>query len=154
MKKFLLLFATGFLIFSISCEKDSVSDKKITFITTKLGGCHNEDFSVFKSADYQVDTVEFTVINEDTLNVFVGMNYICCAPFISETEIINDTLIMEISDTCSRGNTCYCRCNCYYTWDFQFVEFEEKEYNFVIKLNDPREENTIIFEQGMIDLSE
>ena len=83
------------------------------------------------------------------------MNYICCAPFDSETNIVGDTLIMTISNTCSNSyDSCYCRCDCYYTWDFQYINFKEKEYNFVVKLNDPREENTIIFKQGKIDLSQ
>ena len=86
--------------------------------------------------------------------MFVGINYICCAPFDSETEIVGDTLKMNISDTCSNhSQSCYCKCNCYYTWDFQFIDFEKKEYDFIIFLNDPREDNTIIFKEGKIDLS-
>jgi hypothetical protein len=158
MKKLVLLFVTVLFIVLLSCEKEPDSnsnEKKIAFVNTKLGGCHNEDYSELKSTSVSsLDTVVFTLLNEDTLNVFVGMNYICCAPFISETEIVNDTLIIEISDTCSSiDEECYCRCNCYYTWDFQFVNFEKKKYFFIVKLNDPREENTIIFKQGMIDLS-
>lgn len=135
---------------------DIETTSQIRSVNTIVGGCNNQDFTNLKSGteDY-ADTVEFEIINTDTLNVFVGMNYICCAPFDSEIEIINDTLIMTINDTCSNPyNSCYCRCECYYTWDFQYIDFEKKEYNFIVKVNDPREENTIIFKQGLIDLTE
>ena len=139
----------------IDHDTGSDNNSQINYVKTILGGCNNQDFEDLKSAtlDY-TDTVDFTIIGEDTLDVFVGMNYICCAPFISETDIMNDTLIMTLSDTCSFPyQSCYCRCMCYYTWDFQFTGFKEKEYKFIVKLNDPREENTIIFKQGVIDLS-
>ena len=154
MKK-IILFVVAICIVVISCEKDSESnnnEKKIVFLNTILGGCNGEDANNLKSVTEDfADTIKFTIINNDTLNVFVGLNYVCCAPFDSKTEIINDTLTMTISDTCS--NSCYCRCMCYYTWDFQYIDFEKKEYNFIVKLNDPREDNTIIFKQGIVDLS-
>jgi len=130
------------------------TNSQIRPVNTILGGCNNQDFDNIKSAteDYK-DTVDFDLINSDTLNVFVGINYICCAPFDTETEIVNDTLIMTINDTCSDPyHSCYCRCMCYYTWDFQYVDFENKEYFYIVKLNDPREDNTLIFKQGVIDL--
>lgn len=158
MKKLIFVFVPFFLIFLTHCEKESDSNsvgETITFLKTNLGGCHGEDFDNLKSTNEDcTDTIKFSIINADTLNVFVGINYICCAPFDSETDIINDTLIITLNDTCSDPyHSCYCRCNCYYTWDFQYVDFEEKKYNFVVKLNDPREENIIIFKQGVIDLS-
>lgn len=158
MKSLLIALTIAFSIGLTCCDKDSNSksdEKKITFLKTISGGCHNEVFSDLKSSTEDcIDTVIFTIINKDTLNAFVGLNYICCAPFITETIINNDTLTMEISDTCSSTyETCYCRCDCYYTWDFQFVDFEKKEYYYIVKINDPREENTIIFKQGKIDLS-
>jgi len=159
MKKILLFLIAVCLAFFTSCEKDSdtkANENEIDFVRQVLGGCHNQDFSDLKNAtEDKADTVEFTIISEDTLNVFVGINYICCAPFISEVEILHDTLIMEISDTCSFPyQSCYCRCMCYYTWDFQFIYFEPKEYYYKIKLDDPREQNTILFREGVIDLSE
>jgi hypothetical protein len=131
------------------------ANSQIRSVNTILGGCNNQDFENLKSATEEYsDTVDFEIINSDTLNVFVGINYICCAPFDTETDIVNDTLIMTISDTCSDPyHSCYCRCMCYYTWDFQYTDFENKKYFYIIKLNDPREDNTIIFKQGMIDLT-
>ena len=82
------------------------------------------------------------------------VNYICCAPFTSEAIISNDSIFMNLTDTCLYPyQSCYCRCMCYYTWDFLFVDFKEKEYYFKIILNDPREENPIILDEGFIDLS-
>lgn len=142
----------------ISCEKDAVSngdDSRIVFSKSIAGGCNNEVGNQLKSATgFNADTVKISIINPDTLNVFVGINYICCAPFVSETEVFNDTLVMTVSDTCAYPQqSCYCRCMCYYTWDFQFVDFEKKVYNYIVKLNDPREDDTIIFKEGLIDLT-
>jgi hypothetical protein len=157
MKKLFIVFIVAILIGITCCEKNSDSnpnEKKITFLKTISGGCNNQTFDNLKSTtEEHVDTVEFKIINEDTLNVFVGINYICCAPFVTETNILKDTLIMTIADSCSFPHQCYCRCNCYYTFDFQYVDFKKKEYNFIVKLIDPREENVIIFKQGMVDLS-
>ena len=152
MKNFILFIGTIFLILVlIECEEP---DKNITYVRTELGGCNGQDFNDFKSAgEEQEDTVIFTIY-KDTLDIYVGINYICCAPFTPESIISNDSIIMTLNDTCSNPYiTCYCRCMCYYTFDFLFVDFEEKEYFFKIILNDPREENPTIFREGKIDLS-
>jgi hypothetical protein len=157
--RFLLIiciFATPALLLMNCEENQDTEDKNITHVATLTGGCNGEEFITLKSEDLDTqDTVIFSLVHEDTLSAYVGINYICCAPFTSETSIISDTLFMEISDTCSQPyNTCYCRCYCYYTWDFKFVDFEEKEYYFIVYLDDPREENIIIFREGRIDLSQ
>jgi hypothetical protein len=118
-----------------------------------LGGCNIERFTKSDFSD-QEDTVIFTIRNTDTLDVFVGINYICCAPFASGAMMNNDTILITIADTCtSDSSECYCHCECYYTWDFQFTEFESKEYNFKIYLNTPDMDSAIIFKEGVVDLS-
>ena len=82
MKKLFFVFVPFFLILLTHCEKEVDSnpdDKKITYLRTNLGGCNNQDFDNLESAtDDCTDTVEIEIINEDTLNLFIGMNYICC----------------------------------------------------------------------------
>jgi len=159
MKK--LLFITPiilFFLFLAMCEKESESSPgTIRFVKSEPGGCNLEDPDVLATRDSSLseeqDTLLFTIIN-DTLDAYVGINYICCAPFTSETMISNDSIFITISDTCSIPyQTCYCRCMCYYTWDFLFVDFENKEYYFKIVLYDPREEDPIVFKEGILDLT-
>lgn len=154
MKKLIFVFVPLFLIFLTHCEKETdtnPAEKKITYVKTNLGGCNNQDLDILKSAagDY-ADTVGIEIIDKDTLKVSVGMNYICCAPFDSEIEIVNDTVVMTISDTCS--TSCYCRCYCYYTWDFLFTDFEEKVYSYKIVVKNPREEDPMLFREGTFNL--
>ena len=156
MKKLIFFFVPLLLIILTQCGEETdtkPTDLMITYLKTNLGGCNNQDSENIKRAsDDYADSVGIDIINEDTLKVFVGLNYICCAPFFSETEIVNDTIIMTISDTCS--SSCYCRCYCYYTWDFLFTDFEEKEYSYKIILNNPREEESILFREGTFNLTD
>jgi hypothetical protein len=158
MKKYILVIGTIFLIFFLSgCENESDhhdADRELTYIKTKAGGCNGQNFDGLKSVSYeQNDTVVFSVKN-DTLDIYVGVNYICCAPFESEAVISNDSILMNLTDTCSdMNNLCYCRCMCYYTWDFLFTDFMKKEYYFKILLDDPHENNPIVFKEGVIDFS-
>jgi hypothetical protein len=157
MKKLIFLSTIVLFLFN-TCKKDNdFKNGEMHLIATITGGCHGQDFSGLKN-DFVViddidDAVEFEV-SGDTLNLFVGINYICCAPFETETVINDDTLVITITDTCPFPyQECYCRCMCYYTWNFQFTGFAQKEYAFIIKLIDPREEEIKIFDQGTIDLS-
>ena len=58
----------------------------------------------------------------------------------------------DSSDNVNKGKSepyqdCYCRCHCYYTFDY----VSEKKYNWQIVLSDPREDNVIVFAEGVID---
>lgn len=148
-----LLVLAALCIIMIQCEKDKNEDLKVSHINTILGGCNNQDFGDLKStAEDQNDTLQFYIRN-DTLNVFVGINYICCAPFVTEFSQSADSLFFTISDTCSlTSGNCYCRCMCYYTFDFLFDSFAKKTYFFRIIINDPRQQEPVIFSQGTVDL--
>lgn len=128
-------------------------EKDITFLRTDLGGCHDLDSYALKSApEEQKDTVIFTVKN-DTLDVFVGLNYICCAPFTSDAITSRDTIILTLTDTCNfPEESCYCRCMCYYTWNFLFTDFGGKEYHYKIILHNPQEEKPVVFSEGSVIL--
>jgi len=158
MKKLIPFIGLVFLLFVlIKCEKESDNndpEKELSYVKTDAGGCNDQDFEGLKSvSDDPNDTVIFSVVN-DTLDIYVGVNYICCAPFTSEATISNDSILLTLTDTCSDMNSlCYCRCMCYYTWDFLFVDFMEKEYYFKILLDDPHENNPIVFKEGTVDFS-
>ena len=155
MKKILFaILSFSLILFLVKCEKNSDNPaSNITLTETLPGGCNDETFMMNKDAVAEEDTVTFTIIN-DTLDVYVGINYICCAPFQAGASISNDSIVIIITDICDHTTmACYCHCMCYYTWDFLFVDYAEKEYYFKIILNDPREEEPIVLAEGTLDLS-
>jgi hypothetical protein len=145
------------LLILVTCEKGSenTGPEDLLFIDTELGGCHETDFSNLKNTEYgQADTVVFTVTN-DTLDIFIGLNYICCAPFSYQTTISNDLITISINDICQANDgTCYCKCTCYYTWNFMFTGSLEKEYQYKIILNDPRKDAPVLIEEESIIFNE
>lgn len=126
----------------------------LTHVKTVPGGCYGQRiFDSVKRAAAKPDTVIFSILN-DTLEIFAGINYICCAPFTTSTRIIEDSLIFTLSDTCNiTYHDCYCRCYCYYTFTFHFINYEEDIYSYRILLDDPRNDSIINFKQGIIDIT-
>lgn len=154
MKNLIFAIAAALILVSlVLCTKDAdelTASETIAYIKTYTGGCNGLDSTDLKSASEDSDTLLFTIRN-DTLNAFIGINYICCTPFSSEAEISNDSIFISLNDTCALpGNTCYCHCMCYYTWEFLFTVSEYKEYYFKVTLNDPREEEPIVFKEGTL----
>ena len=149
---FILIIAVSFTL--IMCQKndESIDKKKLSFIKTELGGCNKSASLQNKSAVIKNDTVDISIEN-DSISVFVGLNYICCAPFATDCEIKNDSIFMTIKDTCSWGiKSCYCRCDCYYTFDFKFVKSGNSNYNYKILLFDPRKSGSKLIKEGAIIL--
>jgi hypothetical protein len=154
MKKIILILGTIILIPGLwMCEKESATDE-LSLVKTEEGGCNNMEFSEIKSADeLHEDTILFSKKN-DTLDIFVGINYICCTPFTTDTHITNDSILLTITDPCTLNDpSCYCWCMCYYTWDFLFVDFEQKEYAYKVVLIDPHVEEPVVYWEGTLDLS-
>jgi hypothetical protein len=145
------------LLSIIGCDKEVPNghniNSQIKYSKTISGGCNGQDTGSLKSTADEPDTV-ITSINNDTLCIFVGLNYICCAPFRSETSITKDSITITISDTCSiQYESCYCRCMCYYTWDFLFTDFRQKVYYYKIVLFNPVEGKPIVLREGIIEIS-
>ena len=144
------------IFLTISCTKESANDnpsKNIAFLTTEPGGCNLGDFESLKSTDVEYQDTVMVSFRFDTLDIQVGINYICCANFESDVDVSNDSIIMTVTDMCPNPyQDCYCRCMCYYTWDFLFNDFEQKEYNIKVILNDPRQEEPIIFREFKISI--
>ena len=154
--KLIVLGIISLLFILVMCEKESsTGSKEINFLKIVPGGCNLDKSGNLKNTNIdEKDTATFTIVNNDTLDVFIGLNYTCCAPFTSETGISNDSILINITDTCPLTSTsCYCKCMCYYTWNCLFDNLDRKKYYFKIVLNDPREENPIIFKEGILDLS-
>jgi hypothetical protein len=129
---------------TISCDRlTDTPDQTGTlhFLDTEMGGCNNQDFdhkNIFQESEN--DTIYY-LISEDTLKFFIGINYICCAPFVTDYNILQDTITMHLEDTCPSPYSCYCRCMCYYTFLFQFNQFNGRNLHYNVILNNPTEKN-------------
>ena len=158
MKNMKFLFFIGFISLSLlflTCEKSDDSDKRISLKIAHLGGCNISDSIALDDTTIEgPDKVTFTIIDNDTLDVFVGINFLCCAGFDATSKINGDTITISISDTCSNGEGCYCHCECYYTWDFMYVDFAKKSYYFKIILYSQTLPAPRIIEEGILDLSD
>ena len=145
-KLYIIVIAALFLL--VFCQKKA-DMTKLTFIKTELGGC-NLTPSVQNNEDIvHNDSVDISIKN-DSMNIFVGLNYFCCAPFITDCYIKSDSIIISIKDTCLNPNSCYCRCSCYYTFNFKFLQSSINNYNYKILLFDPREIGSKLIKAGLI----
>ena len=137
-----------------NCDKSEskVPKENLQYVKTELGGCNRQlpDDSETRSSGTKSDTVVITV-SDDSVRVFVGLNYICCAPFETNCETIDDAIIMYVVDTCSNPyEECYCRCMCYYTFDFIFTHQGQFNQKYKVLLIDPRKEEHVIISEGTI----
>jgi hypothetical protein len=155
MNRNLIISLTSLVLFTLAmCTRNNVGPDEqdgLAFVRTDPGGCNGIDSSRMKSVIDGTDTVYFKIRN-DTLDAFIGLNYICCAPFKPTVLISADSIFMTVTDTCPDLRSCYCRCMCYYSWDFLFTGMQEKKYYYRVTLVDPQQEGPIIFREGMIDL--
>lgn len=139
MKKIVPVFSAFLLLFLlIACEKESnksITGSELRYLSSQLGGCNVPENENMKSGIVEsADTVIFSTGN-DSLNIFVGVNYICCTPFSGEVSVSNDSILISLNDTCNTATTpCYCHCMCYYTWDFKFAGTEDKDYFYQVIL--------------------
>jgi hypothetical protein len=141
----------GLIFLSAAYEAKGVTpedEAEIKFVATVLGGC-NDKAALRGDDQSDKDTVVISTIG-DNINVFVGHNYICGAPFKTECEIKNDSIFMYIIDTCEKPFSCYDRCDCYYTFDFKFVRQGNKNYPYKIVLSDPRKNEPATISEGII----
>jgi len=158
MKTFMniLIWFLSITLCIISCDnEDNPNDDSLVihYLKSELGGCNNQTIENIEQDEGKNDTVIIELSN-DTLNIFAGLNYICCAPFITDCNIQKDSIFISITDTCSNPyQSCYCRCDCYYAFDFYFNSLSNRKYYWQIILSDPREENEKIFKEGLIEIS-
>jgi hypothetical protein len=148
----LLIYFT--CLFLAGCGEDNNTNdaNPVQFVKVTPGGCNLVEQNELKSFEPEGPDTVFYLFKNDTLHLNIGINYICCAPFTSETRITADSIFITLSDTCPApvDNSCYCRCMCYYTWEMEFVITNSHKYYYRIFLDDPREEDTIIFREGEI----
>lgn len=150
-----LLLILFIIISTLGCnnEENNSPEKKDTsihYLKSSLGGCNSKTEENTEQREEKRDTTIFS-FSQDTLNIYVGLNYICCAPFITDCTIKNDSIFISITDTCPNPNQCYCKCDCYYTFDYYFDGLSDQKYYWRITLIDPREKNEILFDDGVLE---
>jgi hypothetical protein len=143
-----LFLTIAFILYKCKSEQDEGGT--ISHSRTIPGGCNTEQLKSAGTATTGSDSLKIFIKN-DTLHVFVGLNYTCCSPFETKTEIFSDSVVMQINDKCQNLSSCYCKCMCYYTFDFQYTNWSGKKFYYKILLNDPRQSNTKKLFEGWID---
>lgn len=153
MNKLLFTILTTCAIMLYSCSNDAGEPGGgLTLVKTLPGGCNNMKSGSLKNAVAENrDTVLFS-LRKDTLVMFTGINYICCAPFSTKSMIRNDSLIIRLTETCNYPDeNCYCKCMCYYTWEFHFTGFSGgTSRGYAVILDDPRQKEPAVIMKGTI----
>ena len=125
----------------------SEKGEPLQYVKTELGGCNlvsnlKSDVGLEEKSDTLIITV-----SKESVRVFVGLNYICKdEPFKTRCEIIDNAIVMYISDV---GGDYY-RCRCYYTFDFIFKWQGKLNHEYKIVLNDRWKGVDVIISEGII----
>jgi hypothetical protein len=141
MKLSLALLAFTFIIAACTTTTSSNPDS-LRFHEVVYGGCANvfdmpeSSAAIQKGLDMETERDTLIITWDDSLNIFLGLNYVCCVPFEVGHEIVQDTLVLAVRDTCVVS--CYCDCICYYTFTWKFERGEEEIGNLLVELFDPR----------------
>ena len=126
---------------------------------TELGGCNLKSSSFLKSDHSDDDPERGNIINisvkTDTVQIFIGLNYVCRGflfetkyePFETKIEMIDHVLYMYLI---AKGSGS--RCMCYYTFDFIFKRESDAKLNqkYKILLIDEQFEKDVIISEGVI----
>ena len=152
----ILLTAVFALLAAPSCNEQNESpenelpETNLQFLTAELGGCNLK--SALKDDDSESnDDVVVITVDDESVNIFVGLNYICKAePFETKVEIIDDVIHIYIVDACDVLSDCYMRCICYYKFDFVFQGQPSENQEYKILLFDPRIDEHIILSEGIM----
>lgn len=150
MKKFLLPFLIVIAVVLYHCENENhEKHNPLHYLKTIYGGCNNPAPEKSTVSDIDNDTVMIRV-NNDTLSLFVGVNYVCCAYFEGKSEFVGDSLHITVADTCADGDQCYCHCLCYYTFDFLYDNIATGEIPCKVRLWDALAEKYTVLFKGTI----
>jgi len=154
MKKTGLFMLIPLLFFLCGCEKEKTTEEKpsLKFAGTLYGGCNNGVLEKSTTVLENNDTIIVKVEN-DTLTLYAGINYVCCAEFEGSSETVNDTIQITVKDVCTEEDNCYCHCMCYYTFDFLFTGLKAGDYPCRVRLWDAMEKEFRELFSGTISIS-
>ncbi|MCK9559313.1 MAG: hypothetical protein M0R44_02570 [Candidatus Marinimicrobia bacterium] len=134
-----LIFSSLIFVFLTCTDSERQTASTLSLLRTDYGGCNG--FMEVPRWNWEIkeDGLSWE-ISDDTLKIFSGIEYICCAPFVVESQQNGDSLTIMIRDTCyTPYETCYCRCTCYYEFLTLFTGYNGDRYNLAVWLHDPRQ---------------
>jgi hypothetical protein len=137
----------------VGCNNGEPDKKPILLVGLEKGGCNNDQE---KSSSYLrnlSDSIMFWTTG-DTLVAIVTINYTCCTRFDALFELKNDSLLFNVNDACIESDHCYCKCMCYYTFQFKLINIDEEKYCYKFTLYNAQADKYSVVEKGSIDLSE
>ncbi|MGE5480697.1 MAG: hypothetical protein ACM3U1_09765 [Chloroflexota bacterium] len=146
--------ALGLVLIFLACKEtgdDGYPVPGIKYLNVDKGGCNNGPDYRSGLESFTNDTA-FYFLQGKILKVFVGINYACCAPFATACSVEGGKIVMRINDTCAPPYECYCRCMCYYSFEFNFTDMTKKEYPYEVWLFNPRVGSEKLFRKGVIIL--
>jgi len=135
-----LIFSSLIVSFLTCTDSERQTAATLALLRTDYGGCNEyREVLILPKSVYYEDSL-YWEISDDTLKIFTGIEYICCAPFVVEGQQNGDSLTIMIKDTCHTPyGTCYCRCMCYYEFLTMFTGYDDDRYNLAVWLHDPRQ---------------
>ena len=104
LRQFKVLLIWGILIVGFMACNDNGSEPPtaaiLSLLRTEYGGCNEyKGGDILPKAAIQNDSLSWE-ISDDTLKIFTSITYICCAPFVVESEQSGDSLKIMIRDVC------------------------------------------------------
>jgi len=149
-----IAFALTTFICLAQCENNN-HPAHPEYMKTILGGCNLGTPKVTRSESEDANNTVVFTLSGDTLSVFVGVNFTCCTEFETEVTVSGDSLYLHIVDVCSESDEeCYCRCMCYYTFDFIFTGISAGEYYYCIDLDSPLEDDLLVIQEGILNTAD
>ena len=129
-----------FMIPFIKCRRNLNGYENRTellkYINTEYGGCNmlRKSFQSSSLKSISNDTVYYS-IKLDTLRISIGLNHICCVYFKIHQYQDNNNLYITLYDACKDTSiSCYCTCECYYTFDVSFSNFKPNTDDYILNI--------------------
>lgn len=141
MKTYILITLAVFSAAILSCQKDN-NKSAIKYDSVTKGGC----FSKIAISPVSLnDTVIFSIEN-DTLNMFVGLHYNCCGKLVESVKTDGNLIVVNITDT----TTVACRCFCQFTWNFKLTNYTLSKIQYQVNLKSFNKDTFIPVMEGEI----
>lgn len=123
----------GFLLplicWSCFTKKNTDNNQHVQLAQVVKGGCFHETDKSQRATHLPHDSL-FMYVQGDTLNMKVGLAANCCSNLKDSIQLNEKSITVYIED---RGND-PCKCNCYFTYNFQFKNFNRGLTNGLVKL--------------------
>jgi len=149
---FVLFVALAFIV--VGCDgKDSTVNPKteipgLSYLGATGGTCNNNALSKVRSSQ---DNAVAVYSSKDSIRVVADVNYNCGTPFETSCAIKDRKVQMYIKDVCPDTSSCYQRCKCDYTFEFQFAQKGKDAYDYSVEMKSPLPNQSKILSEGTLE---